>query len=301
MIELTIGMATYQEYKEVYFTLQALRLYQDLDGVELLVVDNYGCNITRKLVEEEVGGRYVLANTIVGTAASREAIFRHAAGSAVLCCDCHVLFTPGAIGRLKQFYRHHPECNDLLQGPLVHDDGISVSTHQEPGWDEMMFGTWATDSRGTNPENEPFEIQMQGLGVFSCRNKVWPGFNAAFRGFGGEEGYLHEKFRRSGGRVLCLPWLRWMHLFHQSEVPYPMTTVDRVRNYVIGHIELGMSLQPIFKHFRDYVDEDIILSIATEVLLSSTTRPPAAQSIRECLSGPSLDLESGIIFGNGNT
>ena len=42
---------------------------------------------------------------------------------------------------------------------------------------------------------------------------AWPGFPAAFRGFGGEEAYIHEKFRRAGGRRLCLPWLRWMHRF----------------------------------------------------------------------------------------
>lgn len=40
---------------------------------------------------------------------------------------------------------------------------------------------------------------MQGLGIFACRRDVWPGFNPRLRGFGGEEGYIHEKFRRAGG------------------------------------------------------------------------------------------------------
>ena len=43
MVALTIGMATYNDFNGVYFTLQALRLYQDLRDTELLVVDNYGC------------------------------------------------------------------------------------------------------------------------------------------------------------------------------------------------------------------------------------------------------------------
>src|SRR5690348_12228659 len=38
-LELTIGMATYNDFDGVYFTLQALRLYQDLEHVELLVID----------------------------------------------------------------------------------------------------------------------------------------------------------------------------------------------------------------------------------------------------------------------
>ena len=38
-MELTVGMATYRDFDGVYFTLQALRLYQDMEGVELLVVD----------------------------------------------------------------------------------------------------------------------------------------------------------------------------------------------------------------------------------------------------------------------
>ena len=42
----------------------------------------------------------------------------------------------------------------------------------------------------------PFEMGMQGLGVFACRKAAWPGFNPRFSGFGGEEGYIHEKIRR---------------------------------------------------------------------------------------------------------
>jgi hypothetical protein len=43
MVALTIGMATYNDFDGVYFTIQALRLYQDLADTELLVVDNFGC------------------------------------------------------------------------------------------------------------------------------------------------------------------------------------------------------------------------------------------------------------------
>ena len=68
-----------------------------------------------------------------------------------------------------------------------------------------MFGQWSTDERGADPDAPPFEITMQGLGLFACRRDAWPGFHPEFRGFGGEEYYIHEKFRRNGAKVLCLP------------------------------------------------------------------------------------------------
>ena len=41
MVALTIGMATYKDFDGVYFTLQALRFYQDMSDTEFLVVDTY--------------------------------------------------------------------------------------------------------------------------------------------------------------------------------------------------------------------------------------------------------------------
>ena len=34
-----------------------------------------------------------------------------------------------------------------------------------------------------------------------------------FREFGGEEWYIHEKYRQAGAKCLCLPFLRWQHRF----------------------------------------------------------------------------------------
>ena len=268
MAELTIGMATYNDFNGVYFTLQALRLYQDLRDTELLVVDNYGCPDTRQLVEGWMhGARYVLATEARGTAAPRDLVFREAQGDAVLCCDSHVLFAPGAIRRLKEYYWEHPDCPDLLQGPLVYDDLETISTHFDPVWRAEMWGIWATDPRGRDPEGEPFEIPMQGLGAFSCRKGAWPGFNPMFRGFGGEEGYIHEKFRRAGGRCLCLPWFRWSHRFGRpAGLEYSLTVEEKLRNYLIGHSELGLDLTPVLDHFSEILPEDHVAAVAAEVL-----------------------------------
>lgn len=267
MVALTIGMATYYDFDGVYFTLQSLSLYQDLSDTELLVVDNFGCENTKEFVNGWARGRYILATDVVGTAAPRDLVFQEATGEAVLCCDSHVLFPPGVIATLKEYYREHPDCLDLLQGPLLYDDLTTVSTHLEPVWRDEFWGIWATDPRGVDPEGQPFDIPMQGLGALSCRKSAWLGFNPRFRGFGSEEGYIHEKFRQAGRRCLCLPWLRWMHRFRRpTRVPYPLTLEDKLRNYIIGHAELGLDINPALSLFAERLSEDRVVAVAVEAL-----------------------------------
>ena len=266
-IELTIGMPTYNDYDGVYFTLQTLRLYQDLSQTELLVIDNYGCPRTQRLVERVFRARYIKSTEVVGTAPPRDVLFREARGEAVLCCDCHVLFVPGVIARLKAFYRAHPDCFNLLQGPMLCDDGKRVATHMKPEWRQQRWGRWDTDPRGQDQDGEPFEILMQGLGVFSCRKQAWLGFHPQFRGYGGEEGYIHEKFRQAGRRCLCLPWLRWMHRFNRPEPVISLDSIEeRLRNYVLGHDDLGLDLAPVLEHFVQYLPQERVLAIAEQTL-----------------------------------
>lgn len=264
---LTVGMATYGEFDSLYFTLQSLRMYQDMTDTEVLVVDNYGCPDTRSLVHDGGWGRYILLADTVGTAAPRDLIFREAAGAAVLCCDSHVLFEPGVIARLKDHYARHQTCQDLLQGPMIDADGTVLATHQENHWSGTYLGSWARDPRGTDPGHAPFDIPSGGLGAFSCHRSAWPGFNPRFRGYGGEEGYLHEKFRRAGGRTLCVPWLRWHHRFARpSGVPYPLRTEDIFRNYLIGHTELGWADSELRERFSAWLTPETMTAISDEVL-----------------------------------
>jgi GR25 family glycosyltransferase involved in LPS biosynthesis len=98
---------------------------------------------------------------------------------------------------------------------------------------------------------------MMGLGAFACRRGAWPGLNPRLNGFGGEEGYLHEKFRRKGARCLCLPFFRWTHRFPRPMgVPYPLTFEDRARNYLITHYELGWDPGPVIRHLEKCVGEE---------------------------------------------
>jgi glycosyltransferase involved in cell wall biosynthesis len=273
MLELTIGMATYQDFDGVYFSVQDLRLHHDLENVEVLVVDNFGCKETAAFVASTgpaSGVRYVRYTEKAGTAAPRQKVFEEARGQAVLCIDSHVLLAPGAVARLKQFYRDHPATPDLYQGPMLDDCLRRISTHFEPVWGAHMYGEWGEDPRGHR--DEPFEILMQGLGLFSCRKEAWLGFHPEFRGFGGEEFYIHEKFRQAGRRCWCLPWLRWLHRFGRpGGVPFPLTVEDRLWNYLKGWRELGLPLHSIYEHFLETVPGGVVAQVASAALGKKVT------------------------------
>jgi low affinity Fe/Cu permease len=246
-VNLTIAMATMNDFSGAYFTVQALRLYQDTAGCEILVVDNGHDVALARWCEQYGCCRYVQEDKTQGTAYPRNQIFEHASSDWVLVLDCHVLLWPDALHRLRAYIQSHPESNDLLQGPLVQDGLSKLATHLKPVWRERMLGTWAYDARGALVSSEPFEIGMQGLGLFCCRKAAWPGFSTHFRGFGGEEGYIHRKFQRRGDKVLCLPSLRWLHRFGQNR--YQHTLDDTIFNYVVGALELGLPVEPIGEHF----------------------------------------------------
>jgi hypothetical protein len=268
---ITIGMATYDEYDGVYFTVQSIRAHHPelADEIEFIVIDNNPdgpCAESLKQLGNWIDGyRYIPLRDRQGTAV-RDAVFEHASCEIVMCVDPHVLVVPGALSRLLDYCQATPGSRDLLQGPLLYDDLRSISTHFEPRWQAGMYGVWELDQRGVNPDSPAFDIPMQGLGVFVCRRTAWPGFNRAFRGFGGEEGYIHEKIRQRGGRTLCLPFLRWLHRFARPHgVPYPNRWEDRLRNYFIGHTELGLDTAALEAHFAELLGTENAARILEEI------------------------------------
>lgn len=257
---LTIGMAVYDDYDGVYFSVMSILLYhrECLEYIDFVIIDNNpkgdSANSTRRFCEK-LGLRYIPIEDYCATAV-RDSLFRYATGRFVLCLDSHVMLLPGALSRLIAYIQNDRECGDLLQGPLVNDTGDRLFTHMEPRWKNGMLGAWK-ETEGISRDSPPFEIGMQGLGVFCCRKEAWPGLNPRFAGFGGEEGYLHEKFRRSGARVMCLPFLLWVHRFERPlGVPYRIDWQDRIRNYLIGHDELGWDVRELAIHFERVIGFD---------------------------------------------
>lgn len=106
---------------------------------------------------------------------------------------------------------------------------------------------------GDDPNEPPFEIPAHGLGMFACRKEMWEkvgGFNRFFRGFGGEECYIHQKFRNKGSKVWVHPQIRWWHRFGRPDgAPYRLAQLDKVRNYVLGHLEMGEHTELVWKHW----------------------------------------------------
>ncbi len=259
--KLTIGMATYDDFDGVYFTIMSIILYHRaaLPDIEIVVIDNNPDSNHGQAVSQfckQTGQvRYIPAAEYKGTTI-RERIFAEARGDFVLCVDCHVFLHDGAVGRLLEYCTNHPDSIDLLHGPLCYDNFQHISTHMEKRWNEGFFGVWGTDPRAKNGDGEPFDIPLQGLGLFACRKDAWLGFNRKFRGFGGEEGYIHEKFRQNGGRVLCLPFLYWSHRFQRpGGAQYVNRWEDRIRNYLIGWDELGMTTTELLYHFSDHISQ----------------------------------------------
>lgn len=265
--KLCVGMATYDDYDGVYFTTQALRLYHPevIGDIEILVVDNHptgDCAQALKALDGKVDNlRYLPVIDKYGTAV-RDVIFEHASSEYVMCIDCHVFIEPGAIKKLISYFDANSKTDNLLQGPMYSDDLKHLFTHFDPIWRNGMYGVWAFDQRGAELDAPAFEIPMQGLGLFASRKQSWPGFNQNFRGFGGEEGYIHEKYRRRGHAALCLPFLRWTHRFARPlGVPYCVNWVDRIRNYLIGFSELGLDINPVIKHFNEHAGENLTLDV----------------------------------------
>jgi hypothetical protein len=263
-------MATFDDFDGVWSTIQSIRFYQPevLSEVCFLVVDNHpegpGAVHLKDLDERVPHFRYVPFSGFHSTAV-RDLVFREADADVVLCVDCHVLLRPGSLRALIEWLDEHPDSRDLVQGPMLDDDFSAYASHLTPSWGAGMYGQWALDERATDPDAAPFEIDMQGLGAFACRREAWVGINPRFRGFGGEEGYLHEKFRRAGGRVVCHPALGWHHRFSRPDgIPYQNIWEDRIRNYLIGWREFGWDISAIATHFRELLGDGPAQSILSQ-------------------------------------
>ena len=268
---MTIGMATYDDYDGVYFTVQAIRLYHPevTEQTEILVVDNHPDGPAAedlKNLDKIIANYRYFPYGVWKSPMVKDVVFRQANADYVLCLDGHVMLQPGALKRLIDYFEANPDCSDLLQGPMFAENLNSLHTHFDPVWNKGMYGFWGSDERAADPDGPPFEIPMQGLGLFACRKNAWVGFNPRFRGFGGEEGYLHEKFRQRGGKTLCLPFLKWLHRFSRpGGVPYLINWHDRIFNYMVGCHELGLDSEPVKKHFKEHLGAGVAAEILDDI------------------------------------
>ena len=287
MKKLTIGSAVYDDFEGVYFTYQSLRLNNmDIwDDLDFVIIDNNPESAegqaTRQFCEGTQNIRYIPYTDRRSTSVRNE-IFTNSEAEFCMSIDPHVLFEPDTIKRLISFFEDNPQSNDLYHGPMFYDviKGHDPCSKMDPVWRDNMFGTWATDKRGNDKDNDPFEIEMHGLGIFACRTKAWLGFNEKFVGFGGEEGYIHKKFVAAGHKIWCLPFLRWVHRFQRPlGVKYPLLLEERIKNYLLGHEELGLPFDDIISHFKenhpDINIKDLIHTLHDESVVGDAPSTPS--------------------------
>ena len=224
----TIGMPSYKNFAEVFFTVQSLRMHHDLKDAEIVIVDNFGDNTLANWVRNNGKGvvRYIRDTEIQGVSHAKNRVFKEAKGDFVLCIDSHILIKKGALDV-------ELEGDNFYQGPLMYSSCQKYSMAWEPVWRKHMWGIWSKSV--SELPTEPVEIWAMGAGFFACRRESWLGFNPAFRGFGGESGYIQEKYRKAGRKVFCHPKMVWLHLFHceGSKIPYPLLSYQYLPTYGI--------------------------------------------------------------------
>lgn len=269
-MRLTIGMPSFNNFTEVFFTVQALRMYHNLKDCEILVIDNFGDGELERFIKSNGSGqvRYEKCVNGSGPAFAKNKVFELAKGEMVLCIDSHILLKPGALDKI-------PVTDDLITGPLVYNNLKDYVCAWKPVWRGNMWGIWG-DYAQTVPEKD-FEIWGMGGGCFCTKKSSWLGFNPKFKGFGGEEGYLHTKYRKAGRKVICHTPLVWMHQFDRK-IPYPLKMVDRVHNYLIGFAELGLDTKEMEAHFGPSLIQEAKQMISNENKPIVTTIKPQINS-----------------------
>lgn len=260
---LTIGMAVHDDYAGVWSTIQFIRRHYAREmqkHIEFLVLDNNPRSpqgravrkyMTRKFNQEACPGYYMSVEPRKGTA-MRDLLVRACNTEYMLMIDSHVNVM--GLDKTILFLRHSCQHTlDHFSGILVNEAGAVMGTHQNPGLRGGMFGTWGVHPQPkgmTYADMEPFEIPMHGCGLMLFRRDDWLGFHVGFRDFGGEEGYIHEKYRLHGRRCWTLPFLTWEHRFgHPGGTSYPLTHEGKYWNNLIAWTELGLPVDKIHHYF----------------------------------------------------
>ncbi|GIW89572.1 MAG: hypothetical protein KatS3mg109_0004 [Pirellulaceae bacterium] len=288
---LTIGMAVYDDPQGVWFTIESIRnmFPEHATEVEFLVVDNNPTSpegqATKAYIDGHFGktddqwkAHYVSATPRKSTSV-RNLVFHCAETEYVLCVDSHILLKPGSLTKTLAFLKSEAAQNDLYHGPAFHEMGYIYATHMNPAFRGQNWGTWGVmvDEDGHNVFNErwpePIEIPAHGMGLFLTRRDTWLGFPVSFRNFGGEECYIHEKYRLHGRKCWCLPFLGWVHYYghfvrgamSSNRVKYPLTTAAKFRNILVGFREIGLDESIPTEYYRAFMDPGEVDRVVREV------------------------------------
>lgn len=255
---LNIAIPTFQDWDGVIMTLTSLKLYHkdSLRDIKVVILDNtngttqHSINLQNYVKEHSPLEIDLYVNPDVwGTAAAKNYAISKCDGEFVLTMDSHIMLPYGVIDKLIEFFKLNRYTDDLYQGPYIADTGNTyVGNCFKPVWSNCMYGQW--DNRPYDKDGK-LEILMQGMGLFAFRRVTWLKFHELSRGFGGEEYYIHEKYRQAGRKCWSLNWLEWWHRCgHVNGVKYSWSVKDVIWNYLLSNITLGYpDYHSLYNHF----------------------------------------------------
>src|SRR5574343_266764 len=130
--------------------------------------------------------------------------------------------------------------------------------------------------RGRAPDDAPFEIPASGMGLFSCRRDAWLGCHPEVRQFGGEEFCIHERYRRRGRSIVCLPFLQWTHHFRdpRDPLPYPASRNRMIANYAVELSSLGIPIDRCRRHVTAEIEHPMTLEAFDAAIVAELAAPP---------------------------
>jgi glycosyltransferase involved in cell wall biosynthesis len=284
---LTVGFPTCHDYSGAVFTIQSLLINHrdlvDTGDLQILVVDNTPDEKYRLRLKEQIKNinndnvRYIEHAEMKGPADAKNQVFANSKTDWTICIDSHVLFPADVIPKVMKEIQSLFQ-SDLYSGPMIMNNG-DHSTHMDEQWRGHAWGIWRQDQSVLN-SRYPVKVWGQGCGLLLCHTKNWLGFSEDFNGFGGEEGYIHEKYRLNNREFFILPYLRWWHRFGNPDVKhYNITLYSKVRNYVVSNLELGVpTLDGIYDHF---VNQDIPSEQLEDVLINEFSFPEDIKKLNE--------------------
>lgn len=152
--KLTVGMATFNDFEGVWATVQSVFLHNQWESpydVEIVIVDTSPNGSEHKrlvqgLVAKHQGHhhiKYMELPQVVGTTYPRDIIFSIATAPAVVVLDCHVMLPINALLRLSVWFDKHPDCKDIIHGPMWYDELSGPATHFADQFRGGMWGTWS--------------------------------------------------------------------------------------------------------------------------------------------------------------
>lgn len=86
--------------------------------------------------------RFIPMPEPIGACPPKQRVFHESRAKYTTVFDAHVVPQEGSLYGLDKYYDEHPDCNDLLTGPLVYSDR-TISTHWDDMWGGPMRGVWS--------------------------------------------------------------------------------------------------------------------------------------------------------------